>query len=116
MQNPVLFGKSNQLYKRNRWAEAVFSSVGLIQLVMNFIVETMEGRRGRCHRSAFKMVRVRNQRFARLAFRAAFPLPQCRGAFAETLMLRLMPEVVGAAIRPTRSLPKQIRALANDLV
>jgi hypothetical protein len=52
----------------------------------------------------------------RLAFRTTFPLLQCVGAFAEALMLRLMPEVVGAAIRPTRLLPEQIGALANDLV
>ena len=31
-------------------------------------------------------------------------------------MLRLVSEVVGAAIRPTRPLPKQIGALADDLV
>ena len=31
-------------------------------------------------------------------------------------MLRLMPEIVSAAIRPTRLFPKQIRALAIDLV
>jgi hypothetical protein len=52
----------------------------------------------------------------RLAFRTAFSLPQCVGAFAEAFMLRLVPEVVGAAIRPTRLLPKQVGALANDLV
>ena len=32
------------------------------------------------------------------------------------IMLRLMPEVVGASIRPTRLLPEQIGTLANDLV
>jgi hypothetical protein len=32
------------------------------------------------------------------------------------LMLRLMPELVGAAIRTTRLLPEQIGALANDLI
>jgi hypothetical protein len=52
----------------------------------------------------------------RLALRTTFPLPQCVGAFAEALMLRLMPEVGGAAIRPTRLFPEQIGALANDLV
>ncbi len=31
-------------------------------------------------------------------------------------MLRLMPEVIGATIWPTRLLPEQIGALANDLV
>jgi hypothetical protein len=31
-------------------------------------------------------------------------------------MLRLMPEIVGAAIRPTRLFPEQIGALANNLV
>jgi hypothetical protein len=31
-------------------------------------------------------------------------------------MLRLMPEVVGTLFRPTRLLPQQIGALANDLV
>jgi hypothetical protein len=38
------------------------------------------------------------------------------GAFAEAFMLRLMPELVRAAIRPTRLFPKQIGALANNLV
>jgi hypothetical protein len=52
----------------------------------------------------------------RLAFRAAFPLAQRVDPFAEALMLRLMPELVGAAIRTTRLLPEQIGALANDLV
>jgi hypothetical protein len=52
----------------------------------------------------------------RLAFRTAFPIPQCVGPFAEALTLRLMPEVIAAIIRPTRLLPEQIRALANDLV
>jgi hypothetical protein len=37
----------------------------------------------------------------RLAFRTAFPLPQRVGAFAEALILRLMPEVLGAAFRAT---------------
>ena len=52
----------------------------------------------------------------RLAFRTALPLPQRVGAFAEALILRLMPEIVGAAIQPTRLFPQQIGALANDLV
>jgi hypothetical protein len=52
----------------------------------------------------------------RLALRTALPLPQRVGAFAEALMLRLMPEVVGAVIRTTRLLPKQISALSNGLV
>jgi len=52
----------------------------------------------------------------RLAFQTTFTLPQRVGAFTEALMLRLMPEVVGAPTRPTRLLPKQIGALANDLV
>src|ERR1700722_19725815 len=54
--------------------------------------------------------------FVRPACRTAFPLPQSVGAFAESLALRLMPEIVGAAIRPPRLLPEQIGVLANDLV
>ena len=53
---------------------------------------------------------------AGLAFWTALPLPQRLGAFTEALMLRLMPEVIGASIRPARLLPEQIGALANDLV
>ena len=52
----------------------------------------------------------------RLAFRTALPVPQRVGAFAEALMLHLMPVVVCASIRPPRLLPEQIGTLANDLV
>jgi hypothetical protein len=52
----------------------------------------------------------------RFAFRTALPLPQRLGAFAETLILRLMPEVLGVAFRATRLFPEQIGPLANDLV
>jgi hypothetical protein len=51
----------------------------------------------------------------RLVIRTALPLPQRVGAFAEALMLRLKPEVIGATIRPTGQVPGQISALANDL-
>jgi hypothetical protein len=49
-------------------------------------------------------------------FPDSLPAPPCVGAFAEALTPRLMPEVIGAIIRPTRLLLEQIRALANDLV
>jgi hypothetical protein len=52
----------------------------------------------------------------RLAFRTALPLPQRVRAFAEALILRLMPEVLGAAFRATRLFPEQIGPFANDLV
>src|SRR5271165_5120724 len=42
----------------------------------------------------------------RLAFRTALPLPQRVSAFAEALILRLVPEVVGAAVRAPRLLPE----------
>jgi hypothetical protein len=42
-------------------------------------------------------------------------LPQRVGAFAEALMWRLVPEVVGTSIRPTRLLREQIGALTNNL-
>ena len=54
--------------------------------------------------------------FFRLPFRTAFPLPQRVSAFAEALMLRFMPEIVGVAIRPTGLLPEHIGMLANDLI
>jgi hypothetical protein len=52
----------------------------------------------------------------RLAFWTAFALPQRVGSFAEAIMLRPMPEIVGVAIRPTRLFSKQIGALANNLI
>ena len=52
----------------------------------------------------------------RLAFRTALPLPQRVSAFAEALMLRLVPELVGAALWPPRLLPEEIGVLAIELV
>src|SRR5208283_4839392 len=52
----------------------------------------------------------------RLAFRTALALPQRISAFAEALMLRLAPEVVGATLRTPRLVPEKIGAVANELV
>ena len=52
----------------------------------------------------------------RLAFRTALPLPQRVSTIAKSLMLRLVPEVIGAALRPPGMLPEEIGALANELV
>ena len=43
----------------------------------------------------------------RLAFRTALALPQRISAFAEALMLRFAPEVVGAALRTPRRVQRK---------
>ena len=68
------------------------------------------------HSSAFLEAAYPMPVFVSLAFGPAITLPHRIGAFAEALMLSLMPEVVGGCVRPTRLFPKQIGALANDLI
>src|ERR1700687_5022224 len=52
----------------------------------------------------------------RLTLRITLPLPQRISTFAPTLMLHLVPELVGPAVRSTCLFPEQEGALANDLI
>lgn len=51
-----------------------------------------------------------------LTLRRTFPLPQRMSTFGPALMLRLAPELVRHAVRPTCRFPEQESALADDLI
>jgi hypothetical protein len=93
-------GSVSQTYRETCIAEAMVST-------------RRQSSRATCQLSS--KARVRNQ--CSSALPSGQPSrSQCVGALAEALMLRLMPEFFCAAIRPTRPLPEQIGALANDLI